>query len=228
MMTRLSMAVGVLALLGAVLGCASSSGTAYGGGGQATGYLLSGDEFESCECDIYCPCIFSKDASFDQCRALIAWRVTEGSYGKTDLKGVVFAASLTKSGKNIEKTMGKWEGVIFVSDKSSEEQRKAIVEVLKKELGGAFAKIDVKTVPIEIKGSAGHYEVTVGKVATLKISPLKGSNGQVPVIENAPSPLALPKTYCAKADVHTYDDGAAKWDFAGRNAFYGAFAFKSK
>jgi hypothetical protein len=189
-------------------------------------YSVKGEEFEGCECDIYCPCIWSKDASADQCRGILAFRFNEGTYGKTDMKGVVFAVALTKSGKNLEKTLGKWEGVLYLSDKAGEDQNKAAAAILKKEFGEAFAKLETRKEPIEFKGKPGQYELSIGKIATLKISALKGSNGQVPCIKNAPSPLAFPEIYCAKADVHTYDDGTTKWDFAGRNGFYSPIEFK--
>jgi hypothetical protein len=38
----------------------------------------------------------------------------------------------------------------------------------------------------------------------------------------------IPKLWCAKAPVHTYDDGTNKWDFSGKNAYYGPFEYKSE
>lgn len=194
-----------------------------------TPYLMKGMQIEGCECDVYCPCIFSKDATGLDCRSISGWMIQEGNYGKTDLKGLVFAAALTKSGKNIEKAMGKWEGILYLPEKATEEQRKGIESILKEEVGGAFSKLEVKTADVRIAcPTPDHHEVTIGKLGELKITGLKGANGQVPVIENAPSPVALPKTFCAKADVNAYNDGVTKWDFAGRNGFYGMFEMKSK
>lgn len=191
-------------------------------------YGIKGTQFEGCECESVCPCVFQNDVSYNDCRGLMAWKVDEGSYGKTDLKGAVYALALTKSGKNIEKVLGKWEGVVYLSDRSTEEQGKAIVAILKAQVGGAFGKLDVKTVPLAVTCEGEKHQVEIGKVGTLKISAIKGANGKVLVIENPPSPLVLPRLQCAKADVNKYDDGAAKWDFAGRNGFYGAFEMKSK
>ena len=53
------------------------------------------------------------------------------------------------------------------------------------------------------------------------------ADGKVPAIENPPFAI-IPKLYCAKADVHTYDDGATKWDFSGRNAFYGPYEYQGR
>lgn len=193
-----------------------------------TPYRIRGEQVEACECEVYCPCVFQKDATLDQCRGVIAWRIAEGTYGKTDLKGLQFAAALTKSGKNLEKVLGHWEGVAYVSDKATDDQKKAVQAILESEFGPAFGKLEVKTSSIAIQGEPGHYDVSIGKIATVQVSALKGANGQVPVIENAPSPIVLPKLYCARADVHTYDDGTSKWDFAGHNAFYGPFEFKKE
>jgi hypothetical protein len=191
-------------------------------------YAIKGMSFEGCECESVCPCYFQNDATFNDCRGVLAWKVDEGKYGKVDLKGAVFAAALLKSGKNIEKVLGKWEGVVYLSDKSSDEQKAAITAILKAELGGAFGKLDVKTAPLSVKCEGDKHEVEIGKIATLKIAGIKAPNGKVTSIENASSPLALPKAYCAKSTVNRYDDGAAKWDFAGRNGFYGEFEMKSK
>lgn len=190
-------------------------------------YSFKGDEFEACSCDIYCPCVWEKDATFEQCRALFGFSVSEGSYGRVDLKGVTFVIAVTKTGKNIVKEMGKWEGVIYVSDNANEGQKKAVVDFLSGKWGKAFAKIDVKSVLMTVKLSEETKELTMGKVAKLKISALKGGNGKVPVIENPPFAL-ISKLYCAKSDVHTYDDGTNNWDFSGKNAYYGPFEYKSE
>jgi hypothetical protein len=194
---------------------------------KAAAYSFKGEEFEACSCDVYCPCVWEKDATFEQCRSLLVWNVSEGKYGDTDLKGVTFVVALTKSGKNIVKEMGKWEGVIYVDSKATEEQKKAAVAFLSGKWGKAFAKIDVKSEPMEIKIESEKKSLTIGKIAKLEITALKGGNGKVPTIENPPFSL-IPKIWCAKADVHTYDDGTNKWDFSGKNAYYGPFEYKSE
>lgn len=205
-------AVAVAAILA---GCASTGSGASGG--------VKGLQIEGCECNTYCPCVFDQDATADQCRVLLAWRASEGSYNGTSLAGVAWAAAVTKTGKNIKSALGKFEGVLYLPQSATDAQRKAIGDLMNAEMGKAFAKMEAKVVPIEVKGEKGNYELHVGQVGTLKISPLKNARGEVTVIENAPSPLALPREHCAKADVNMYNDGGVKWDFAGRNAYYGEF-----
>jgi hypothetical protein len=191
-------------------------------------YSISGDQAEGCECESVCPCVFTHDVTFADCRGLMVWHVTEGTYGKTNLSGVNFAVALTKSGKNVVKAMGSWEGVIYVSSAATKEQKDAVVDILASNWGKAFAKIDVKSVPIEFRKIGEERETAVGEIAVLKTAPLKGSDGKVPAIENAPFKL-IPKLYCATSTVNTYKDGADKtWDFKGRNAFYGPFEYRSE
>ncbi|SRR5258708_6949287 len=190
-------------------------------------WVLRGEEAEACECDSVCPCVWEKDVTFQECRSVLVWQVTQGSYGTTDLSGTVFAVALLRSGKNIVQAMGKWEGTIYVGDRASEDQKKAIVAILSKKWGKAFAKIDVRSQPIDFKKEQDRREATIGKVAVLKMTGIKGSGGNVPAIENPPFAI-IPKLYCAKAEIHTFDDGVTKWDFSGRNAFYGPFEYRSE
>ncbi|HXX93619.1 MAG TPA: DUF1326 domain-containing protein [Planctomycetota bacterium] len=189
-------------------------------------YSFGGEAFEACECESVCPCVWTKDASFADCRATVVWSSIQGSFGKTDLKGSTFALGVIKSDHNMLRGMGKWEGVLYVSDTMSADQRHAIEKFFRGKWGAAFSKLEVKTVPMETKLEADHKELRMGKIATVKISAIKNADGKVPAIENPPFSL-YPKLYCAKADVNTYDDGS-KWDFSGRNAFYGPFEYSSK
>jgi|GEM_PF-2736510 len=215
-------------LLGAVL---VFSGTTVASAKDTTPgskYEIKGNELEGCECTSVCPCIWSADATADQCRNLLGWEIIEGHYGSTKLDGLEFAASLIKSGKNIDKSMGSWEGVLYVPESATKEQQEAIQAVMKSEMGGAFAKLDVKQAPIKITGDSGNQELIVGSVGHLKLAARKDSHGKVMQIMNAPSPMALPVENCAIAEINTYNDAGTRWDFAGHNAFYGAFEMKSK
>ena len=208
-----------------ILGCASQPSTSAGGG---KGYHARVHQIEGCECDSVCPCVFSKDTTHGDCRGLFVWSFNEGHSGGVDLAGVKLAAALTKSGANMEKALGKWTGIIYVDDKATEAQKNAVVDIMKAEMGAAFAKVDVKTAAIDIKRQGDSHEVTVGKVGSLKIKGIKGANGQVMILENPPSPIAPPKLWCATSEANTYDDGMTKWDFKGRNAFYTDLELKSK
>lgn len=188
-------------------------------------YSIKGEAFEACECESVCPCIWTKDATFAECRGTLAIAIKEGKIGGTDVSGLAFAMSLTKTDKNMLHGMGKWQGGLYLPEKASAEQRRALEAFFRARFGGAFAKVDVKTVPVEVKLEPEHKEVTVGTLATVKITGVKTPQGKVTVIENPPFAL-YPKLTVAKAEVNTFNDGST-WDFGGHNAFYGPFEFSS-
>lgn len=188
-------------------------------------YSIKGEAFEGCECESVCPCIWTKDATFTECRGTMGLAIREGTIGKVDVSGLAFAMTLTKTDKNMLRGLGKWHGALYVPEKAGAEQRKAIEAFFRARFGPAFAEISVKTVPIEVKIDGDHRELTVGSLATVKITGVRTPQGKVTVIENPPFSL-YPKLHVAKAEVNTYNDGST-WDFAGHNAFYGPFEFSS-
>jgi hypothetical protein len=188
-------------------------------------YSLVGDQVEGCECMSVCPCVFAHDVTFADCRGTMAWHIASGRYGDQDLSGINFAIVLTKSGKNVPKTMGQWEGVIYVSSNASASQKAAIVDILSTNWGKAFSKVDVKSEPIEFHKEGERYTVKIGKVSTLKTAPIPGGGGKTPTIQHATFSL-IPVLHCATTTENTYDDGAGtKWDFKDRNSFFGAFDY---
>jgi len=191
-------------------------------------YVLKGEEVEGCECTSVCPCVFANDDTFGDCRGTIAWHIKEGHYGSTDLSGISFAVALLKTGKNVTKAMGKWEGVIYVSSKATPEQKAAIVDFASTNWGKAFAKVEVKSEPIDFHMEANRFEVKIGKIAVLKTAPLKGADGKAPAIEHAAFAL-IPVLHCATSVENTYADGAGNtWDFKERNAFFGPFSYSGE
>jgi hypothetical protein len=100
-------------------------------------YAVKFHEFDGCECNAACPCVFSSDTTFGDCRAIAAYTF-EGIYGTTELKDVSCALVLTSVGKNMEATTGKWKGVLYMSaghrrscywlDQDSTSQRKQSAE----------------------------------------------------------------------------------------------------
>jgi len=120
----------------------------------------------------------------------------------------------------MEANIGKWKGVLYTSDNATPAEREAIKGLWPVLLGNAFGTLEQRTAPIQVIRQGDIHELTVGKVARLRIHGLKAPNGKPTRILNAPSPGVYPEYFCAQADVNTYDDGASSWSFPGRNGFY--------
>ena len=194
---------------------------------ESVHYSVKVQEFEGCECESVCPCVFSKDTTYGDCRAMLVFTF-DGTYGSTELNQVSCVVVGTKLGNNIEKNIGNWEGVLYVSSTASPNEIAAVNGLLNTMMGGAFAKLDLRQAPIKAMSEGDVHELTLGEIAHLKIHAIKGPNGEPTKIVNAPSPIAFPEFYCAIADDNKYDDGTSSWAFTGRNGFYASFDLASK
>ncbi|MCC6737776.1 MAG: DUF1326 domain-containing protein [Planctomycetia bacterium] len=224
---KLRFVLPVLALAAALTGCASNGGTA-DTSGKPGAFHVRGMQVEACECESVCPCVFEEDATYDMCQGWIALSVEEGSFEGTDLAGVKCAVALVKTEKNLAKSLGKWEGRVWIDEGASEAQRKGITAVVQASLGGAFAKLEFKTAKVTIASKDGKWELAVAGVGEARITPIKTKEGKVLAVVNSPSPIIMPEYNCCIAESNTFSDGGVKWDFKGRNGGYGGFEFKSK
>lgn len=192
----------------------------------AVAYDIKISEFEGCECNSVCPCIFRSDATYGDCRAVLAFTFT-GTYGDTPLDGVPGVVAVTRSGHNMEANMGTWTGALYTSEKSSQAETAAVHAILNAMLGGAFAQLDMRKAPIQISQNGDTHELVMGDIAHLKVTTMRRADGGVTVVENPPSPIAFPRMVCAVSDIHHYNDGTASWSFPGRNAFSSEIVMKS-
>ena len=60
---------------------------------------LTGTYFETCSCDVICPCTasLSHGATHDRCRVVLVFNVKSGEVDGTDVGGVTVAASASPS-----------------------------------------------------------------------------------------------------------------------------------
>jgi len=209
-----------------LVGCSTAPGPAHAASAPVE-YAVNVHEFEGCECNSVCPCVFSSDTTFGDCRGITVFTF-EGRYGTTPLNDVSCALAFTSSGKNMEQTMGHWKGVLYTSERGTPAERKAIAGLLQVMMGNAFATLEPRTAPLRVRRQGDVHELSVGSIARLRIRGVKGPTGEITKVLNAPSPLAFPVMFCALADEDTYDDGTAAWSFVGRNGFFADFELSSR
>lgn len=101
---------------------------------------LQGTYFESCSCDVPCPCTASLDlgADLDYCRAALAFNFHTGDVDGVDVGGLS-AVMVVDSPKVMSE--GGWKVGLLVSDTASDEQLEAIGKVFGGDLGGPPAAL---------------------------------------------------------------------------------------
>src|SRR4051794_1925576 len=103
-------------------------------------WKLSGSYFETCSCDLMCPCNMSFDhgATYDYCRVTLVFNIKEGEIEGTDVGGLKVAA-VVDSPKVM--TEGNWRLGMFVDEDASDEQLEKLTGVFGGQKGGPMEAI---------------------------------------------------------------------------------------
>jgi hypothetical protein len=142
-----------------------------------TKWRYKGDYLEFCNCAYGCPCNFSGFPTHGNCRAVVAYRLNEGSCGDVDLAGitVVFALSWPKAIHD-----GNGTAAVFFNPESTEEQRDAMTAIITNQYGGLPHEIfgptltDVKgpfVEPIEMTVDGTRSTVRIGDKVSAAMTP---------------------------------------------------------
>jgi hypothetical protein len=101
-------------------------------------WSLKGSYVETCSCELMCPCNLSFDhgATYDYCRVVLVFDISEGNVEGTDIAGLKVAA-IADTPKVM--TEGNWKLGVFVDANASDEQMDKLVKVFTGQLGGPMA-----------------------------------------------------------------------------------------
>ena len=139
-------------------------------------WKLKGSYAETCSCELMCPCNISFDhgATYDYCRATLAFAIREGDIEGTDVSGrkAVFIIDTPKV-----MTEGNWRLGIFIDDQATDEQADKLAAVFSGQLGGPMETLGplvgemlgVERVPIEIVDDGLRHRIRVGDAIDFEI-----------------------------------------------------------
>jgi hypothetical protein len=137
---------------------------------------LKGTYFETCSCDLMCPCNMSFDhgATYDYCRVTLVFNITEGEIEGTDVAGLKVAV-IADTPKVM--TEGNWKLGMFVDENASDEQMEKLAGVLSGEMGGPMAGLaplvgevlGVERAPIDVVEDGLTHSVKIGDAIDFEI-----------------------------------------------------------
>jgi hypothetical protein len=137
---------------------------------------LTGTYAETCSCELMCPCNLSFDhgATYDYCRATLAFNIREGSVDGTDVAGrkVVVIADTPKV-----MTDGGWRVGVYIDADADDQQFDALVQVFSGQLGGPMAglapligeMLGVERASIDMSDDGLRHSVRVGDTIEFEI-----------------------------------------------------------
>ena len=91
---------------------------AYKENNMAESWKLTGEYFESCNCDLICACLVQAPTPRDRCDAALAFHIAAGTYGNTSLNDLnaVLVVSFPGPGKMRD---GNWTAAVYVDEKGT-------------------------------------------------------------------------------------------------------------
>jgi hypothetical protein len=139
-------------------------------------WKLDGSYFETCSCDVVCPCTASLalGATHDRCMVTLVFNVKDGDVDGTDVSGLTVAA-LADTPKVM--TDGNWRLGVFIDAAASDEQAEKLGAVFSGALGGPMEalgpligeSLGAERVPIDVQESGLRHSIRIGDAVDFEI-----------------------------------------------------------
>jgi len=200
---------------------------------MAEKWNLSGEYFESCNCDLICACLVQAPTPRDRCDAALAFHINDGTYGQTSLNGLnaVLVVSFPGPGKMRD---GNWTAAVYVDERGSAAQRDALGDIFAGKAGGTpgaiFAGLvtkflGIKSAPISFEVKGNERRLTIPNILEIDISAITGRDGNEPIwATNAAHPVSQ-KLALAQSKVYKYTDHNLAWNTSGTNGHFSSFTW---
>jgi hypothetical protein len=196
-------------------------------------WTVSGSYFESCNCDVACPCVFLSPPTEGECTVLLAWHIDRGQFGGTALDGLNVALAAYSPGHMLET---KWKVALYIDQRANQEQQTALGQIFSGQAGGHLANLvpligevlGVRSTDIEYLAEGKRRSVRVGDVAAAEVEGLTGQNDADVTVESIPF-TAVPGVALtvAKSKQMRFTDHGFRWEVSNKNGFFAPFTYQS-
>jgi hypothetical protein len=139
-------------------------------------WSLKGSYFETCSCDLMCPCnmSFSNPATNDFCRVILFFNIKEGEIEGTDVSGLKVAA-IADTPRIM--AQGNWRLGMFVDEGASDEQFEKLTAVFGGQKGGPMGAaaalfgeiLGIERAPFEVVEEGLRHSVKIGDAIDFEI-----------------------------------------------------------
>jgi hypothetical protein len=195
-------------------------------------WLLSGDYFENCNCDVVCPCLVSANAPLTSsptqgvCNVALFFHIDKGSYDGLALDGLNVAVVGHTPGPMGD---GNWMIAAYIDECADDQQTAALGAIFGGGEGGpmaAFAPLiskhlGVRKVLIQYSINGRARSAQIPGVLHMAVEPLptmhpSGESWAALGHPVAPDKMAL----AVGSQGSTFADHGMRWDNSGKNGHY--------
>lgn len=139
-------------------------------------WKLEGTYFETCSCEVVCPCTASLalGADYDRCKVTLVFKIANGDVEGTDVSGLAVAAV-----GDAPKVMsdGNWRLGVFIDGDASDEQAEKLGAVFGGQLGGPMAglapligeNLGAERTRIEVREDGLRHSVKIGDAVDFEV-----------------------------------------------------------
>jgi hypothetical protein len=151
-------------------------------------WKLAGSYFETCSCDVICPCTASLalSATHDRCKVVLVFNVEDGTVEGLDVSGLTVAAVADAPRVMSE---GNWRLGVFIDAAATDAQAEKLGEVFSGALGGPMEALGplvgehlgVERAPIEVREDGLRHSIRIGDAVDFEIEdvvPFGVQNGE--------------------------------------------------
>lgn len=202
---------------------------------MAEPWKIAGDYFESCNCDLICPCLVQAPTPRDRCDAALAFHVNDGTYGQTSLNNLsaVVVVSFPGPGKMRD---GNWTAAVYVDENASPAQQEALGNIFSGKAGGPMGAVfgalvtkflGVKAAPITFEMKGNERRLVIPNVLEIDIAAVTGRDGVEPLwATNASHPVSSTLAL-AQSRAYRYADHNLAWNTSGTNGHFAPFSWQA-
>lgn len=195
-------------------------------------WSIKGNYFESCTCDLICPCITLKPPTTGTCTALLGWHIDEGHLDDLEINDLNVAMFLQAPGLLTE---GGFKVALYVDERASEAQFDAITQMYSGQLGGHLAVVcSLVGEVVSVKQTSIDYSVD-GKTRRLKVGDgigesevveVEGADGGPVIVSNPPLAIAPGNDITISDTVRVaYNDNGVTHEHSGTVSLASNFAY---
>ena len=199
---------------------------------MAEQWNLTGIYFETCNCEVACPCVFLSPPSTGECTVLVAWHIDQGRSDDVDLDGLNVALAVHAPGHMMQAPL---KAALYLDEKASEEQQTALTQIFAGQAGGHFARVSahigevlgVKSAAMTYEAAGKKRRLRITDIAEAEIQALAGQGDEDITITN--HPLCIAPGYpavVAKSTRLTYRDHGLAWELTEKNGFYSPLRYQ--
>ena len=194
-------------------------------------WRLRGEYFESCNCEILCPCIVRGAGvapTEGHCDVALAFHIRQGDLDGVALDGLNFIAVNYTPGPMAD---GGWTAALYVDERADAAQRQALESILSGDMGGPAERWQAMTahfmgiayVPIDFRVEGKVHSVTVPGIMDFSVEPIQmPGRDDAMLLANTGHPVNR-DLYLARGVRGEYTGHGMVWDNTGKNGHYAAF-----